>query len=540
MKFTRVAIWFIALVLTLQTTAVFAAKAEAAGAKEIELYLNGSRIHTDTAPYIVPKAGKVMVPLRVIGESLGAFVDWNERSGTVSISGQDTAISLAKGKKTATVNGEPVELEASAEMRNGRTMVPLRFVGESLGMTVNWDEAARAVRLFAASAPSEPSVPSPSVPTPSKPDKPAGDEFRAAWVSTVYNIDWPTKAGLSAEQQQSEFTKLLDDLQDMGMNAAIVQVRPTSDAFYPSQYVPWSKYLTGVQGQDPGYDPLAFMIEETHKRNMEFHAWFNPFRISVDDKMENLAAEHPARQHPEWVVRHQGKLMYDPGIPAARDFIVDSIMEVVRNYDIDGVHLDDYFYPYGEDKEPFQDDAAYAEYNNGQFADKGDWRRHNVDLFVEQLSKKIAAVKSGIEFGISPFGVWRNQKMDPTGSNTAAGLSSYDNLYADVRNWIRSGWIDYVAPQIYWSLEHKTAPYATLVDWWANETKGTGVKLYIGHAPYKLGTSEAGWSSAAGLLSQLDYNRQIGGVSGTIFFSAKDLRKNTLGIADRLKTYYRQ
>jgi uncharacterized lipoprotein YddW (UPF0748 family) len=360
-------------------------------------------------------------------------------------------------------------------------------------------------------------------------------EMRAAWVSTVFNIDWPSKAGLPVEQQKAEYIRMLDELKATGMNAIIVQVRPESDAIYPSKLVPWSKWLTGTQGKDPGYDPLAFMIEETHKRGMKFHAWFNPFRASTTVAKETLAPQHPARLHPNWVVAHNNLLIYNPGMPEVRQHIIDTIMEVVNNYNIDGVHLDDYFYPYG--KEDFKDAATFAAYNQGRFATKGDWRRDNVNAFVRDLYASIKSVKPQVEFGISPFGIWRNAKDDPTGSDTN-GQSSYDNLYADVRTWIRSGWLDYVAPQLYWSIGYKPAAYDKLVQWWSMETNGTPVKLYIGQGAYKVGTNTTDWASSNAIIQQLQFNKAFPQVQGSIFFSAKTLMKDTAGIRSSLKQYY--
>jgi uncharacterized lipoprotein YddW (UPF0748 family) len=352
----------------------------------------------------------------------------------------------------------------------------------------------------------------------------------------VYNLDWPSVSSYGdPARQEAEYGKLLDDLQAIGINAVFVQVRPMGDALYPSQLVPWSKYLTGTQGADPGYDPLAYMVEETHKRGMRFEAWFNPFRAAAGTTTADLAANQVAVQHPDWIVQAGTTRYINPGIPAARQHVVDAIMEVVNGYDIDGVHLDDYFYPSGA---AFDDDAAYAEYNDGSFADKGDWRRDNVNQFVRDLGQAIHAAKPGVSFGISPFGVWRNQAADPTGSATKASVASYDDMYADARTWIREGWIDYIAPQIYWSLSFAPARFDVLVDWWENEVSGTGVKLYVGHAPYKLGTAEAGWQSPKEIVNQLKYGASSGAVQGDIFFSAKDLLRNPLGLLPVLQAYY--
>lgn len=357
-------------------------------------------------------------------------------------------------------------------------------------------------------------------------------QLRAAWIATVTNIDWPSRPGLPVATQKQEFTRLLDALHQMHMNAAIVQIKPTADAFYPSQYGPWSEYLTGVQGKDPGYNPLTFMIEESHRRNLEFHAWFNPFRISMQSDIHKLAPNHPALQHPDWVVSYGGKLYYNPGVPAARTFVIQSILEVVRNYDIDAVHLDDYFYPYRVANQDFPDDAVYQQYGKAHFPRKDDWRRDNINHFVQDLAHAIKQVKPYVKLGISPFGVWRNKSVDPTGSDTQASQTNYDDLYADTRTWIRKGWLDYVAPQIYWNFGYLPAAYEKLVQWWAQEVRGQRVQLYIGHAAYKI----TSWSDTNELPKQLQFNLNIHEVQGSIFFSLKDLLANPLGIRDRLSS----
>ncbi|GHO64745.1 hypothetical protein KSC_036370 [Ktedonobacter sp. SOSP1-52] len=362
-------------------------------------------------------------------------------------------------------------------------------------------------------------------------------QLRAAWLATVQNIDWPSKPGLPVDTQKQEYTAHLDEMQQMNLNAIVVQVRPTADAFYPSRYAPWSAYLTGTQGQDPGYDPLAFMVNETHKRGMEFHAWFNPYRVSMQGDINQLVANHPARLNPDWVVSYGGKLYYNPGVPAARQYVEDSILEVVRNYDIDAIHLDDYFYPYKVGNQDFPDDAAYQRYGSGSFAKKDDWRRANINLLVYELSTRIKQIKSFVKFGISPFGVWRNKVADPTGSDTAATQTSYDDLYADARAWIRNNWLDYIAPQIYWSIGFTPAAYDKLVAWWANEVSRSRVQLYIGQGVYKIGTSETtDWQSPDEMPNQLALNLQYPQIQGSIFFSLSSLHANPLGFKDRLSS----
>lgn len=368
-------------------------------------------------------------------------------------------------------------------------------------------------------------------------------ELRAAWIASVTNIDWPSATGLSIMQQKSEFIKLLDDVEKMGMNSVVVQIKPTADAFYPSEYGPWSKYLTGTQGKDPGYDPLAFMVEEAHKRNIEFHAWFNPYRITMPrsgagdatlEDLNTLAETHPARKHPEWVIPYGKQLYFDPGIPEARQFIVDGIMEVVKIYDIDAVHMDDYFYPYRIAGKEFPDQATYEKYGKDKFTNKDDWRRDNVNQFVANVNESIKAEKSYVKFGISPFGVWRNIAMDPTGSNTTAGQTNYDDLFADTREWINKEYIDYITPQIYWNIGFQPAAYDILADWWTNEVQGKKVDLYVGQAAYKINANNEAWALPDELPNQIALNRTIPQIKGSMHFSIKSLNNNSLGIKDRL------
>ncbi|MFC4103359.1 family 10 glycosylhydrolase [Paenibacillus xanthanilyticus] len=516
----------------------------------IRIFMDGEELASDVAPYVVPKANVTMVPLAVISRGMGADVSWDGKAKTVTIVDGPSVITMASGAKIAIVNGSEVVLGASVQARGGRIMVPLRFVGEQLGLTVVWNAADRTIALQSGASGNsggdggsepgtDPGTGQDGGPV-ATPGSGAGTDgkngLRGAWISTVYNLDWPTKASAGkAEQQKQEFVALLGELQGMGMNAVFVQVRPAGDALYPSALAPWSEALSGKQGTDPAYDPLAFMIEETHKRGMEFHAWFNPFRASVNAKLDNLADNHVAKLHPEWIVNSGGILYVNPGIPEARQHIIDAITEVVKGYDVDGVHLDDYFYP---SSGAFGDDAAFAQYNPDGIRNKGDWRRANIDAFVRQLDEAVHAAKPAARFGISPFGVWRNKAVDASGSDTKASVTAYDSMNADVRTWIKQGWIDYVVPQIYWSFATSAAPYGKLVDWWAQEVRGTGVDLYIGHAGHKVGGKEAGWQSAQEIIDQLRYSAKYAEVKGNLFFSAKDLRKNPLGLIEALRQYY--
>ncbi|WDZ87832.1 family 10 glycosylhydrolase [Micromonospora cathayae] len=359
-------------------------------------------------------------------------------------------------------------------------------------------------------------------------------QLRAMWIASVANVDWPSRTGLTVAQQQAEYRSWLDLAVGNRMNAVVVQVRPTADALWPSPYEPWSQWLTGTQGRDPGYDPLAFLVAEAHARNLEFHAWFNPYRVANHADPTRLTANHPARVNPGWLESYGGQLYYNPGIPAVRVFVQDAMMDAVRRYDIDGVHWDDYFYPYPVNGVSFPDQDTFAQYGAG-FATVADWRRHNVDLLVQEMGQKIHAAKPWVSFGISPFGIWRNAGTDPLGSRTS-GLQSYDAIHADTRKWVRQNWIDYVAPQIYWHIGHPAADYAELVRWWSGVTAGTNVQLVVGQATYRAGASgqDPAWQDVTELTDHLTLNRSHPQVVGDIQFSAKDVRANRIGAVARL------
>lgn len=361
-------------------------------------------------------------------------------------------------------------------------------------------------------------------------------EFRAVWVATINNIDWPSKLGLSSDQQKKEAIAILDMHSKNGMNAIILQVRPASDAFYKSDIEPWSRYLSGTPGKAPSpfYDPLQFWIVECHKRNMEFHAWLNPFRVALDAS-EPLAGNHIAFRHPEWIVNYGGKLYFDPGLPQAREFIVQVVTDIVSRYDIDAIHFDDYFYPYPL-KEDFPDEASFAEFNRGFLHDqKADWRRDNVDLIIRLLSENIKKTKPWVKFGISPFGVWRNKADDPQGSETTAGTTNYDQLYADILKWQKNGWIDYCLPQLYWQIGHPTVDFLTLSKWWAAHAYSRG--MYIGHAVYKLEANSTipEWRDPNELVKQIQITRQIPQLGGSAFYSSVHFKRDLFGFDQTLR-----
>ncbi len=350
-------------------------------------------------------------------------------------------------------------------------------------------------------------------------------EMRGLWIASVVNIDWPSRAGLSPENQRQEYIAMMDFAADNNFNAVFVQVRPTGDSMYASNYLPWSHWLSGRQ-EYPGYDVLPFLVDEAHKRGLEFHAWINPYRIAFNDaQWAMMSPAHIAKRNPDWVIKYGGKYYFDPGNRDASRFVINATLELVRNYDIDAIHMDDYFYPYANGGELFDDEKSFAKYAKTSIS-KDDWRRANVNRFVADLSKGIKGTKPYVKFGISPFGVWRNKDKDKTGSDTQAGQTNYDDLYADTRFWLQKRYVDYMVPQIYWEFGHKQADYKTISDWWSREIgKAKGrTHLYIGHGAYRL-LSGAGqkWSASGELTRQIYYSRGDKNIRGGAFFSISSL-----------------
>ena len=393
---------------------------------------------------------------------------------------------------------------------------------------------------------------------------PAKRQFRGAWVATVHNLD--IAAG-SREEFQAAFSSILDTLQDWNMNALIFQVRPLLDAFYPSRINPWSQFLSGRQGADPLWDPLEWMVAQTHGRGMEFHAWFNPYRVTATNyrwlsvpgfvsaelvAMETvelvrtlnaagiLADNNFAVLHPHYVYRFNGRLYLDPGIPAVRQHVVDTIREVIENYDIDAVHFDDYFYPYPAGGLVFgragEDRATFERYGLGAFPDTlagiEAWRRENITTLIREVGAVITEENQrsqrAIQFGISPFGIWEHRQNDPRGSNTPTGsLRTFaGSVFSDTYRWVREEMIDYIIPQIYWSFDMGAAPYAELVRWWASVARGVNVNLYIGHGNYRhldSAPAQAAWMNSGEILNQMRYNQLHPEVSGSVFFRYRRL-----------------
>ena len=358
-------------------------------------------------------------------------------------------------------------------------------------------------------------------------------EFRGVWVASVANIDWPSKRGLTTAEQQAELIGLLDRAASLKLNAVIFQVRPAADALYQSSIEPWSEYLTGAQGRAPSplWDPLAFAVREAHARNLELHAWFNPYRARHTDAKTPLARSHIANTNPSLVKKYGGYLWMDPGEKAVRERTLRVVLDVVRRYDIDGVHIDDYFYPYPETtrrgrKVPFPDDVSYRRYTRagGKLA-RDDWRRQNVDLLVEALHDGIHKVKPWVRFGISPFGIWR-----PGYPSQVRGLDAYQELYADARKWLREGWLDYFTPQLYWPTTKTAQSYPVLLQWWAEEN-AQGKHLWPGNFTSRAGGVGASAFSVAELVEQIRVTRLQPGASGNVHFSMKSFLINAIANA---------
>ncbi|MET9831938.1 family 10 glycosylhydrolase [Streptomyces sp. NPDC006385] len=355
-------------------------------------------------------------------------------------------------------------------------------------------------------------------------------EMRGVWVATVANRDWPSKQGLTADEQCAELIGHLDNAVAHHLNTVILQVRPTADALWPSPYEPWSQVLTGTQGKDPGWDPLGTAVEEAHARGLDLHAWFNPYRIANHTDLSRLAESHPARRYPDWVVAYGGKLYYNPGLPEVRAFVQEAMLDAVAKYPVDAVHFDDYFYPYPVAGQTFDDTDAYDRYGGG-FATRDDWRRDNIDQLVQEMAAGIRKLRPTTQFGISPFGVWRNAATDPLGSDSRAGVQTYDDLYADTRTWVREGWIDYICPQLYWNIGFEAADYAKLVPWWAEVARGSRTRLYIGEALYKAGdpAQPAAWQDVDELSRHLTLAKDHPQTCGHVYFAAKDMAADRVG-----------
>ncbi len=369
------------------------------------------------------------------------------------------------------------------------------------------------------------------------------DPVRGVWLATVSRLDWPPVNSVNASttvrinQQQQALKDKLDKLKSLGVNTVFFQVKPDGTALWPSKILPWSDMLTGHIGTDPGYDPLQFMLDEAHKRGIKVHAWFNPYRVSTNTRpstvgdLNRTLSLNPASVfvlHRDWIRTSGDRYVLDPGIPEARDWITSIVAEVVARYPVDGVQFDDYFYTESPGS-TLNDNQTFQKYGQG-FASKADWRRHNTQLLIEQVSRSIKQLNPNVEFGVSPAGVWRNISHDPAGSQTR-GAAAYDESYADTRRWVQQGLLDYIAPQIYWPFARDAARYDVLAKWWAEVVKPTHTRLYIGVALYKVGEpskNEPDWTINGGvpeLKKQLDLNDALPQISGTILFRENNLNQ---------------
>ncbi len=365
------------------------------------------------------------------------------------------------------------------------------------------------------------------------------NSMRGVWVSTVYGLDFPSAATTDSTRLKSDIDAIITNVKDAGFNTIFLQVRPGADSFYPSVIFPWSKYLTGKSGLAPsnGFDPLKYWVDACHNNSLEIHAWINPYRVTKgsDAELNALCADHPAKLHPEWLVKYKdGNYYFNPGIPDVQDLVYNGVAEILQNYDVDGLHMDDYFYP-GAD---FNDNATYNKYNNGRFSNIADWRRNNVNELVKSLHNLSRLY--GTEFGISPSGIWDNLKDNALGSNTR-GRSSYSELFADSRAWVKNGYVDYIAPQVYWEFGYEIADYGIVTKWWQDVCDGTNVKLYIGLATYRASEvgSDSVWYGGKETLKQMQYNHSQSNIDGEIHFRYK-LIFGTPGISDVVKNFYAQ
>ncbi|MCU6432548.1 family 10 glycosylhydrolase [Undibacterium sp. Jales W-56] len=395
----------------------------------------------------------------------------------------------------------------------------------------------------ATKAPSTPDIKIASQPAPSVTSAPAAPrEFRAAWVATIGNVDWPSQKNLSVAQQQAEIIRILNTAQDMHLNAIVLQVRPSADAIYPSELEPWSDYLSGEQGKAPSpfYDPLRYWIDQAHQRGLELHAWFNPYRARSNANKSRLASKHISRTHPELVKAYGDMLWIDPGEPAAMQHTLAVIQDVVRRYDIDGVHIDDYFYPYpvknaAKTEVDFPDQNSWRNYlsNGGKLA-KADWRRHNVNQLVEQIHNSIHQDKPWLRFGISPFGIGKRGQLPPG----ISGFSQYDKLYADVELWLERGWLDYLAPQLYWPLNQSQQSFTTLLKYWQQQNTQHR-HIWPGLYTNRIDQGDKPWP-AEEIIRQIDATRQSAGdarAAGHLHFSITALLKNRNDIRSQLRQH---
>lgn len=484
-----------------------------AESEDVSVYLDGNKLNFDSEPII--RNDRVLVPMRKIFESLGAAVDWNSKTETVSATLGEKTTSLTINSLDAVANGKALKLDTMPIIQNSRTLVPLRFISESLGATVDWNNSKREVRIAYHKEATPPNHNADSV-------RPAGEE-NAMWISFLEYMQMPkNEAGF-----KREFAKMLDNSKENGMNSVIVHVRSHSDAMYPSTIYPWSKYLTGTQGKDPGYDPLKYMIEETHKRGMKFHAWVNPYRVSSYGTYFNETSdESPAKRwlsdgdvtNDRWALNHKGDYYLNPSVPEVKNMVIAGVMEIVRNYDVDGIHFDDYFYP-RVDNSKAELAFDFPEYiASGRSKSVVQFRKDNVNELVRGVYSAIKAEKPNVVFGISPAG-------------NLANLRSNSAHFVDIERWlVETGYVDYIMPQLYWGFEAKQGgkpasyAYEANLKAWKQLVKSPTVKLYVGldmaNAGMKIadGNSVSEWLRYNDIIArQVEMGRKYG-VSGYAYF----------------------
>jgi len=376
-------------------------------------------------------------------------------------------------------------------------------------------------------------------PEPEPPHLPDEEEMRGVWIATVFSIDFPKAQG-DSDKQKRELIDILETAKGAGLNTVFFQVRPHGDALYDSEIFPWSQYLTGTAGVDPGYDPFAFLLDEADKRGIRVHAWINPYRLTMGSagKPENthdfLPVSSPVKDRPDLTMAcGDGRLYLNPGEPEAMKLVVDGVVEIIKKYKVDGIHFDDYFYP---SDLSYNDSASYEKYGKPEGLSVEDWRRRNTTTLMMMVNDAIKEIRPGVEFGISPSGIWQNKSSTPLGSDTT-GFESHNRIFADSRLWVTEEIVDYIVPQIYWAIGTKGSDYDILVRWWRSVALGTNVKLYIGHAAYRVGT-EGAWQKPTEIGSQIALNRTLGAIDGSVFYGYSKIAENALGLRDQLKDFY--
>ncbi len=360
-------------------------------------------------------------------------------------------------------------------------------------------------------------------------------EFRGVWVATAYQIDWPKEGRMTSSQQKEDFIEILDFYRSLNFTAVFVQVRTGADAFYESEYAPWSEYLSGVEGDKGDWeeDPMAFMVEATKARGMEFHAWLNPFRATLGGNPALLADGHIYKEHPEWCVRYGRSLYLDPGKPEVRAHVVDVVAEIINKYDVDGIHFDDYFYPYPIKGSEFDDRMSFLAHGLGDFQEREDWRRANIDSLMHDIHEIMDEKDTSLKFGVSPFGIWRNKSNDQRAPEIERTISTYDHLYADPLTWMREGWVDYLVPQVYWRTTHSKDYFEKVASWWNDAAED--IPVYLGNAVYDLEKDDPRFDEGREIASQVLFGRALSKIQGHVFFSARSLMRRP-DLARKLRT----